>query len=452
MNLKEKEKLFRYVAQKYDSMDYPPNRIWGKIRKEAIRDAWKERVKEIASGAVDFPGLYIHVPYCQTKCFFCKFKTRVANSEKILQEYLKCLEADIDYFSPIFKKVEFKTVYLAGGTPTIFSVKQLDRIFKYLTQKFNLAHTLQRQIEATPATLNFDKLKILKKYNFNRLTIGVQSLDDKVLALMNRRNQNYALVRNIYDQARKIGIEIINLDLVVGLPKQSINSFVKDLRRILSLRPDAIHIYPYEEEDQVIFYRMGKLMACSDRERRDKMVELADNGIKKAGYEPYRNEPYLLSPKAANFQFQFRYLFNGSLLGLGAGALSYIPGQYSYQNHGLDEYLCNCIEENNERYFLGVALDNSETRINYVINNIRAGVDKARFLSIFKIDFSVLFRKELDSLRKIGRLSEDGNKVKLIANNDFEFRAYSKFFYSNKVINELKRRISLEYISNERKN
>ena len=433
MNLIQKEKLFKYLARHFDSMDYPPIILWQPVKRESLKKAWRHRAKKILNGALDYPGLYVHIPYCQTKCFFCKFKVRsIGHSGKMLGRYLKYLKSEIEEFSPLFKGVPFKTLYLAGGTPTVFSSRQLDDLLSLLKKKFNLKETSQRLIEATPATLSWEKLKVLKKHQINRLTIGIQVLDQKLLAAINRKNQTEEMVRSCYNQARKVGIEIINIDLVAGLPGQTAASFLKDVNFVLQLRPEAIHIFSYEEEDSVIFCMMGKRITDKDRIKRDQMLELADGEIRKHGYRSYRSEAYLLSPQAANFQFQYRYSVNGSLLGLGAEALSYIPGYYAYENSKIEEYK-------------GYPLNNAETRLNYVINNVRNGLDKKMFLKIYGLDFNKTFSKEINSLRRLGRLQENRERIGLIAKSDFEFRTYSKFFFSPRIIEKLKAAVKMRY-------
>ena len=128
MNLKLKEKLFFYLARNFDSMDYPPIILWKDIKRKSVIEAWRRRAARIVKGAVDYPGLYVHIPYCQTKCFFCKFRVRVGNAPGILNQYLKCLKGEIEEFSKPLKGVFFKTLYLAGGTPSILSASQLDEL------------------------------------------------------------------------------------------------------------------------------------------------------------------------------------------------------------------------------------------------------------------------------------------------------------------------------------
>jgi oxygen-independent coproporphyrinogen-3 oxidase len=447
MNLKNKEKLFSHLARNYDSMDYPPILLYGKVGRQRIRQAWRRRAAQIRKGAADYPALYVHVPYCQTKCFFCKFRVRVANSPRLTGQYLKCLKGEIEELSPIFKKVGFKTMYLAGGTPTILSEPQLEELLGLLEKKFDLSATYQRLIEATPATLSPGKLKILKKHGINRLTIGVQSLDNGLLARMNRKNQNREMVSRVYAQARKTGIEHINIDLVVGIPGQSKESFLSDVDYVLGMRPDALHIFAYEEEELVIFYKMGKRINDADRARRDEMFALADRKIIKSGYRTYKGESYILSMPAANYQFLLRYHANGSLLGLGAKALSYIPGHYAYQNAQVEEYLAYRSQGKIPPYVDAYPLDRAETSINYVVNNIRGGLDKNAFNKLYGRNFDTQFKGAVNCLKKLGRIEEKAGTVRLAAKSDLEFRTYSKFFFSPAVIGKLKK--SLKYRSGD---
>ena len=441
MDIQEKKRLFKYLAKHYDSMDYPPIMLYRNIKRERIKIGWRKRVKEILKGAIDYPGMYVHIPYCRTKCFFCKFRTRVANSEEILDKYLKCLNREIDEFSPIFKKLSFKTLYLGGGTPTILSASQLDSLFNILEKRFNLKETVQRLIESTPVTLSLDRLGILRKHGFNRLTIGVQTVDKKIIKLINRSNQTEDMVREAFFKARSSGMEFINLDLMLGLPGQTIHSFLKDLRFILSLKPEAIHINPLEEDEQVILLRKEKKIKEGDRNKMNEMLESADIEIKKYGYQYYRNEPYVLSPQAANLQDQLRFFSNGSLLGLGAGALAYIPNHYTYHNNVLEDYLNYRAKGNFPPYIQGYPLTKRESILNYVVHNIRSGINRKMFSSIFGVRLDKEFRIEFESLRKLRRLQEDKDSIKLVANNNLEFRTYSKFFFSPKVVKELRQKV-----------
>ena len=441
MNTRKKEKLFRYLARYFDSMDYPPILLWKNIPGGRIKSAWRRRAREILKGALDYPALYVHIPYCQTKCFFCKFRVRVANSAAILDHYLKCLYQEIEELSPLLKGVTFTTLYLGGGTPTILTAPQTDKLLTLLEKRFNLENTRQRLIEATPATLSPEKLRVLKQHGINRLTIGIQILDRDLLIKINRRNQTPEMVERIYKQARKAKIEYINVDLVVGLPEQTRESFLKDVNFVLRLRPDAIHIFAYEEEDLVIFYQMGKRLTDKDRQERDEMYALADQEIIKSGYRAYKGESYLLSPQAANYQFLLRYRVNGSMLGLGAKALSYIPGYYAYQNAQIEEYLEYRGKGKYPPYVSGYPLNKAETRTNYIINNIRGGLDTQLFHKIYGVDFRKIYAKEIEILKKLNRWQEKGDRVRIRADSDEEFRTYSKFFFSPTVIARLQKEV-----------
>lgn len=436
MNLKEKEKFFISLAKDFEVMDYPPVTVWRMIKRECIREGWRKRVKEILRGEKDYPGLYFHIPYCRSKCFYCRYISRICTSPRTVSPYLRCLRQEIEDFAPLFKRVSFKTLYLAGGTPTILSPHQLNDLFSFLEKKFNLRETYQRIIESTPFELSAEKLKVLKKFRFDRLTIGIQTADSKLTKLTNRRIQSRKIIKEAFIRAKSAGIKYINSDLIVGFPGQGTSSFLKDVDFLLGLRPSAIHLYPYRENEHVIFYKMGKRISEEDKKRAEAMLVLADRKIKSCGYRQYRNEPYLLTPEAANFQMQFRYL-NSSLLGFGAGALSYIPNQYAYHNPVLDDYLSSCLKEKFPRFLEGYRLSKKAGMINYVMNNIRPGIDKKMYFNLFGSEFDSDFREEVESLRRLNRLEESGGKVKLIANSNFEYKVYSKFFYSPKVIKEI---------------
>jgi len=426
-----KEKVFKYLAKISDDRFYPPNILQKETGEEIVYKGWRKRVAEVLNKDIaDNFNLYIHIPYCQTYCRFCRFSIKVTNSKKELGEYLELLKRETKRLSPIFKKIEFKTIYLGGGTPTIFSTRQLGDLFKTLEDNFNVGKTVQRIIEATPLTLSKDKLELLRKYNFDRLTIGIQTVDQKLVKKINRDGQTKKAVEEVVLEARKKGIRSINMDLLGGLPEQTVESFLDSLKFILKLKPEALHIYSYKEEDAIPFCRMGVRVTEKEKNSRKEMFFLADKLIRETGYRSYRNEPYLLSPWAANMQWQ-AVQAGGSLLGIGAGAESYIPNNFYYENPILKEYSAR------NNFKRAVAISKEETMANYALNNIRTGVERKRFSKVFRSDFDKIFGKEIAYLKKRGKISDDGEAVKFNAKNNHDFRVYSKIFFSDKNIKKI---------------
>ncbi len=441
MDLKEKESFLKKISE-FDSRYYPHVSIWNEnISESRLKKEWRARVKEILKGDKDFPGLYLHIPYCQTKCYFCQFLTRATNSTAEVNRYLKLLEKEINFFSPLFKDISFSTLYLAGGTPTILSASQLDFLFNLLEKKFDLENTFQRIIESTPSTLDEEKIKVIKKYRFNRLTIGIQTADRKLLKKVNRPFQTKNMIKKIFKIARKEKIEILNVDLILGMPFQSSKSFFESLEFVISLMPEAIHIFPYKDERETLFKRWGIVLKDKDIITRKRDYEIAEKLLKKAGYKNFKHEPFLLTPKAANFQLQFCYELS-SLLGLGANALSYIPYHLAYTNPSLDDY-----EKMGKGVMVrkGYFIDKEETIRYYVLEHIRGGIKINDFEKRFGVNFRSFFSEEIKELRKVNRLEIKNGVIRIKAKGDYEakddsdFRTYSRFFYSQKVIDELKK-------------
>jgi len=442
MNIKEKESFFKKISH-LDSRYYPHISIWDKdIKERELKKNWRKRIKETLKGDKNWPGLYVHIPFCLTKCFFCQFVTRIVSSSSDLCQYLECLKKEIDFFSPLFKNVRFSTLYLAGGTPTILSSSQLDWLFSLLEKKFNLENTIQRIIESTPSTLDEEKLEIIKKHKFNRLTIGIQTTDRRLLKKVNRPFQTKNMIKKIFKISRKIGIKILNIDLLIGMPYQTRKSFFSTLKFIISLKPEAIHIFPYKDENETIFKKIGVVLKEKNIIERKKTFEAAEKILRRVGYKSFKHEPFLLTPMASNLQLQFCYKPE-SLLGLGSGALSYIPYHLAYINSSLSEYM-----KIKERPIIrkGYFIDKEETIRYYVIEHIREGLDLKKFENIFLIKFSDIFKKEIKELKKVNRLEIKNGIVKLKVKNDYEakddvdFRTYSRFFYSQKVIEKLKKK------------
>ncbi len=196
------------------------------------------------------------------------------------------------------------------------------------------------------------------------------------------------------------------------------------------MKPEALHIYSYKEEGVVPFCRKGIRVSSEEKRKRKKMFSSADKLIREAGYQSYRNEPYLLSPWAANMQWQSVQAGN-SLLGIGAGAESYIPNNFYYENPILNDYITQ------KNYKRAVPINKKETMTNYVLNNIRTGIKRKRFLQFFHSNFDKAFGKEIFYLKKMGKIFDNGETVKFNAKNNYDFRVYSKIFFSKKIIKKL---------------
>jgi len=218
--------------------NYPPEFSAYKERiSTEILKSYLEKVFERQNS--DGVGLYIHIPFCSSRCHFCKYYSEVIKDEGIMSEYIKCIEKELSFYKINFKNHFLQSIYFGGGTPTLLDGKNWSKLFKIIHNFFKIDKNAQILVEGTPETCTPQKLKLLKDLGVNRLTIGTQTFDEKILNSLNRKHS----IQDIYkafENARKAGIKYLNMDLLFGLPGETKRSFLKTLKRAVEIKPESI--------------------------------------------------------------------------------------------------------------------------------------------------------------------------------------------------------------------
>ena len=291
-----------------------------------ILNKWKENLRRIKKTNKKM-GLYIHIPFCKNICYFCDCFSKI-DSQREIENYVDLMIDEIKKFEPIFKEINFDTLYLGGGTPAILPENTLNRLLRIIYSSFNFKKEVHSSLEGCPQTLSDDKLKILKKFDITRLTIGVQSFDKKVLALNGRLFSSENLVGYLVKKCKDYGI-LVNLELICGLKGQSLKSFLNDVNKVVKIRPNQIHLYCLE-------YNPATLMWYQNEYN----IDLLKQGRrwKKVGLEILRKANYKFFPysgpadqfKAINVQIYNSRIHNANLLGLGDRAISNVNNNFRY--------------------------------------------------------------------------------------------------------------------------
>ena len=180
---------------------------------------------------------YIHIPFCKKICSYCDF-CKIFYNEQIVDKYLDALEKEID---SLYNNEVLETIYIGGGTPSSLNLKQLERLF-IIINKLKKSSNLEYTIECNFETTNLDKLLLFKKYGINRLSFGIESINKENQELLERENQEDEII-NIINQAKELGFNNINVDLMYALPNETIDILNKDLDFILSLNIEHISTF-----------------------------------------------------------------------------------------------------------------------------------------------------------------------------------------------------------------
>ncbi|MDE6878264.1 MAG: radical SAM family heme chaperone HemW [Odoribacter sp.] len=284
-------------------------------------------------------GIYVHIPFCRSKCIYCGFYS--VASERFKEAFIKALCTEIglrkDYYTGA---LPVSTLYFGGGTPSCLSLPELQQVTEKLGNTYDIAPEAERTIEVNPEDLETEKLKGWKALGFNRLSIGVQSFQDDLLKTIQRRHTSFQITEGI-KTAKKQGFDNISIDLIIGLPGQSTEILHRDLSRALQLEIDHISVYMLSVDAGSILekqYRKGLFCPPSEdelAEKYDTVVKI----LKKAGYEHY---------EISNFARKRKYSVHNTsywqqkpYIGFGPAAHSYDLASRQWNISNLKTYIDN---------------------------------------------------------------------------------------------------------------
>jgi len=283
----------------------------------------------------DLVGLYVHVPFCSLKCFYCDFAA-VAHHSHLADRYLRALEREAALKTPrVRRRLNglFDTLYVGGGTPSELSTEQIRDLFALLRRAYIGLNPAEITFEANPESTTEPKLEALGDCGATRLSLGLQTADDELLRGIGRRHTAEQFVE-VYDAARGIGLFDISVDLMYNLPGQSLQSCLDSLKFVLDLGPEHVSLYGLQVEDQTLF---GKRGVAPDEDVGREMFEACLDGLAAAGYRHYEISNFAKPGREA--QHNLNYWKNGEYEGLGCGAARYISGARSGNIDRLAPYI-----------------------------------------------------------------------------------------------------------------
>jgi oxygen-independent coproporphyrinogen-3 oxidase len=269
-------------------------------------------------------SLYVHIPFCRSKCSYCDFNS-YAGLESLIEPYVGALLAEMALWREATQHMDVASVFLGGGTPSLLSLAEVERIMTTIRQRFRLADDAEVSFEANPGTVDCLHLQRLRSLGVNRLSLGVQSFHDDELATLGRIHTS-AEAREAYDTARRAGFDNVNLDLIYGLPHQTMAAWQDTLREAVALRPDHLSLYSLTLEegtplaDDVARSRLPR----PDADLAADMYLWAEDALAAAGYQHYEISNWALPSRQC--RHNLAYWLNEPYLGLGAGAHSCFGG------------------------------------------------------------------------------------------------------------------------------
>ena len=370
--------------------------------------------------------LYVHIPFCARKCNYCDFLSFAAG-EETKKRYIDALIRELGSNSKLLDDID--TVFIGGGTPSILSMCETERLLAAL--KPFTGHCGEWTVECNPGTVDEDKLKLFREYGVNRLSFGLQSADDKELERIGRIHGYRDFLRS-YELARKTGFDNINIDVMSGLPGQSIESWEKTLKEVTGLEPEHISAYSLIIEPGTPFYELygdqdgnDRVKSCdgkaviglpSEEEERE-MYHRTLRILRKHGYDRYEISNYC--KPGYECRHNLGYWKGSEYVGIGIGAASYVAHERYRNTADIDRYIR--LAENDDRDGLIAArtdtesIGEDESIEEYMILRLRLteGVDTVEFKRRFGFELEERFGDSVRTHIKNGLLSKDGDRLYL---------------------------------------
>jgi oxygen-independent coproporphyrinogen III oxidase len=356
---------------------------------------------------------YLHIPFCEHICHYCDFNKVFLKGQPV-DEYLRSLEIEIKNTLASYPTSQLSTIYVGGGTPTSISLQQLE-YFLDIIQKHLFPHGNIQEFtfEANPGNLEKEKLQLLKEAGVNRISFGVQSLDDELLHRIGRTHRKKDVMDTIA-LAQDVGFENINIDLMYGLPGQTMNMFKETIELSFQLNVQHFSAYSLIVEPKTVFYNLmmkGQLHLPTQDEEAD-MYEYIMDQMNNHGYIQYELSNFAL--KGYESRHNLTYWDNEEYYGFGAGAHSYIHGTRRSNAGPLKKYMKK-IEEKGFPFLEENQISKEEAMEEEMFLGLRKteGVSKRKFFEKYNLMIEDVFQVQIDEQKRKGLLEETEEFIRL---------------------------------------
>ncbi len=364
------------------------------------------------SGSLKPVSLYVHIPFCNVICYYCGCNKVITKDTRKADEYLTYLEKEMALLAPhLHGKHKLAQLHFGGGTPTFLSDEQLERVFAMIREHFELLPDGEYSIEIDPRKVSRESVFKLGKLGFNRMSVGIQDFDPKVQAAVNRI-QTVEETRNVIEAAREAGFKSISVDLIYGLPHQSVESIKPTLETVLSLSPDRLALYHYAHLPHIFKpqRRIDTNAVPSSEEKLD-ILQYAVHLLDERGYV-FIGMDHFAKPEdelaialregrlQRNFQGYSTYA-DCDLVAIGVSSIGKIGDTYSQNERDLEQYYA-ALDNNQLPIMRGFQLSDDDVMRRQIIQDLMCRF--ALELSDYRADFAEYFAEEMPDLQRIAEL------------------------------------------------
>jgi oxygen-independent coproporphyrinogen-3 oxidase len=404
---------------------YPPD--FAPITPEAI---WEPQDGENGTPQVAF---YLHVPFCLSICKYCPFSKSVWSPERVAR-YVQAQKAEIALAGQLayLKRAPLAAGYLGGGTPTALTTAQLADITSHLHDNFDIAAGAEMSIEANPDTVDGDNLLAIQRLGYNRISFGVQSFDDALLTRIGRTHCA-DLAQEVVTQALQMGFDNVGIDLIYGLPGQTIALWERDLNQAAKLGVHQVTTFGLYLPPGTVLYReteAGKVGDYPDEAEKLAMYDLSQEILGASGYEQYTAYDFALPGKASLHHAINWQAPQGEYLGLGPGAFSHIHGHIFANVSSLDDYVTS-VERGKLPVSKGRAIPRQEAMSRFMVLGVKyLSVSKPAFYEHFGVALDDHFGPVLSQLETWGLIAQNAEQVWVTEKGKTYLGNVSKAFYT----------------------
>ena len=379
-------------------------------------------------------SIYIHIPFCVRKCFYCDFLSFPVSADITEYSYVNLLRQEIIKSAPSYKEYRALSIFFGGGTPSLLPSGEVSRIMGTIRNHYHVAEDAEITIEMNPDTVTEDKLREYITAGINRISIGLQSADDDELARIGRIH-DYRTFENAYGLARTIGFHNINIDLMAALPEQSVTSYEQTLKKVAALVPEHISAYSLTLEEGTPLYEQRDRYRFPTEDQDREMYWLTGEYLASCGYHRYEISNY--ARNGCECRHNKVYWQRGNYVGFGLGASSMVENvrwtnptdmkQYQdyVENLLTSEGISNDMDHVDEKAVSGQLVD-AEVSARHVLSlheqmeeymflglRMMCGVSEQEFSDIFGAQIETMYGETIEKLCTQGVLMRDKGHIRL---------------------------------------
>ena len=360
-------------------------------------------------------GLYIHIPFCAKKCGYCDFTSLVGNGTQI-DDYLSYLNKEFSLYKAGNLIDDIETIFIGGGTPSILSAGQLERLFSIIGENVDLSKLREYTMESNPGSLTRDKLEIMKAGGLNRLSIGLQASQDHLLKFLERIH-TYEEFLESYRLARLVGFDNINIDLMFAFQGQTLEDWRETLERVVSLEPDHISAYSLIIEEGTRFFNMYEDGSLTDYDEDEyvQMYRYTIDYLADKGYGQYEISNFAKQDKEC--RHNLIYWDDREYYGLGLGSSGYLGGK-RYTNYKNMFNYYKKLDAGEKPIAFEETISNREKLNEYLILGLRKieGISRTKYLDRLKKIDEDKYKENIEIINSYiesGHIIQEGDHIRL---------------------------------------